>query len=263
MIKTSGDCLKLFTFMTTMSHKTPVIGVSLNVTQDVHCTKLDVALNYIRPLQGCGAVVMLIPPMEFGLLQYVDGLVFIGGSDYDPSSYGRKVEQYTNRMHPLRQMHDLTLMKMALADKRKMPILGICAGCQLINIALGGALIQHIPTDCSEAVDHGSFDGKTHDLYHIVNITENSPLEEIFKTKQLVVNTAHHQALDPHALGVCEVQGETLRVSIAAISSDGLIEAIHVGNRIIGVQWHPERDIAQMPLFEWFVKQTKMAISAS
>jgi putative glutamine amidotransferase len=125
------------------------------------------------------------------------------------------------------QIDRLDLDVIEIAQEKKIPIFGICRGLQIINVALGGSLIQDIPKDI---LDHNiSFKNKTKDRGHFVSIVKESKLHSLFK-EEIEVNSYHHQAIDRLADGL----------TICAVSSDGIIEAIE-GENILAVQWHPER----------------------
>ena len=167
------------------------------------------------------------------LFDNCDGLVISGGPDVFPGRFNKTND--TNRCGTIdakRDTLELALIQEAL--KRKMPILGVCRGEQIFNVALGGSLIIDIPSDFDTTVSHRC--SNANKCFHKVEIKKASLLEEICQTNSGVVNTNHHQAVD--------VLGKDLIV--CAKSSDGLIEAIEWGNPegksfFIGVQWHPER----------------------
>lgn len=163
-------------------------------------------------------------------LDMMDGLLVTGaGFDIDPALYGEANVHSSVKINSKRTSFEWVMIQGAL--KRKMPILGICGGAQLINVVLGGTLIQHIP-DVSMQIDH-FMPTITADLpCHKVDINPESHLFKIVKKTQMHVNSRHHQAV--------KVTGKDLIVN--ARSLDGLIEGIELMNYpfCIGVQWHPE-----------------------
>lgn len=210
--------------------KSPVI--LLNMAVDViNNRENDVIISqYVQRVSDSGAVPMLIPSIEKEenietLLDMADGVLLIGGRDYDPAEYGelRHPETVMNRMRP---HFDIAFGKAVL--KKDMPVLGICAGCQLLNIISGGKLIQHL----DNAVEHRG------GVMHSAQIIVDGFFAEALGKKahdEIKVNSFHHQALDPDALG----KG----IKVTALAFDGTIEAIEFdGERmVLGVQFHPER----------------------
>lgn len=238
----------------------PIIGINLDINEG---SPSQVSLNatYYQAIQKAGAIPLpLIPMPDEDLRQIVGmlgGMIFIGGRDYHPQTYGDVVAGKLSLTHPIRQDFDLRLAKYALKETQ-LPILGICAGHQLINIGLGGTLIQDIgaePINPSEAVsdiahkdapatspsrpaqfvNHGAEDPALCTMIkHPIDILDNTELRSIYGQSKILVSSSHHQAIDQ--------LGQGLRVSARA--QDGLIEAIEAPQRpfTIGVQFHPERD---------------------
>lgn len=228
----------------------PLIG--LNV--DVDVTKPDrvrVARLYYEVIEKAGGIPVLIPPSKpavmRALLDRLDGVLLIGGRDYDPAIYGETPHPEAALLHPDRDQFDRLLAKEAI--KRNMPVLGICGGHQLINIVLGGSLMQHIAhaLPLSTVIHRGS--GAR--VFHPVDIAQKSKLATIYK-KLLLSSTisSHHQAISRLGRGLKAV----------AFATDGLIEAVeHVRKRfVVGVQWHPEHDFAgNARLFRAFILACK------
>ena len=197
-----------------------------------------VPFNYIEAVQRAGAMALLLPPDPLLVedpeqaLERIDGLILAGGADIDPASYGRERHPETVHTVPARDVFEIALTRGAI--ERDLPLLGICRGMQLINVARGGTLVQHLP----ERFGHhehrrvvGSFDGAEHD----VMLTEGSLAARA--AGQLLHSTRSH-----HHQGVEEL-GEGLVVS-GASRFDDLPEAIELPSRrfVLGVQWHPEAD---------------------
>ena len=153
-----------------------------------------------------------------------DALVLCGGGDISPEFFGEK-NNGSNPPDIMRDKSELILFEKYFSAKK--PIIGICRGCQLINVALGGKLIQHLDTFQNHVSKFGT------DLVHEVSNVGRSSFIEFFG-HSMVVNSAHHQA--------CSVLGEGL--SISQMHGDGTVEAIE-GERILGMQWHPERMIGK------------------
>lgn len=164
------------------------------------------------------------------LLDQVAGVIFTGGLDPDPQLWGEALHPQTQLVHPRRQASELSLIKRA--EARKMPILGICLGMQMINVARGGSLHQHIP-DITTAIAHQSKLAEAHS----VRLLPESRLRQWAGVDAARVNSTHHQAVNR--------LGRGLRA--AARAEDGIIEAIEAteGPFCVAVQWHPERAMEQ------------------
>jgi putative glutamine amidotransferase len=194
--------------------------------------------NYIDAVQRAGGLAVMLPPDArlaedpHEALELIDGLVLAGGADIDPATYGQPAHDETLDVVPERDAFEIALTRAAI--ERDLPVLGICRGMQLINVALGGTLHQHLP----EHVGHeqhrrviGSFDGADHE----VELSPGTLAMRVIGTPTHATKSHHHQGVDR--------VGEGLRVS--AISAvDGLAEAIELPDRtfVLGVQWHPEAD---------------------
>ena len=174
-----------------------------------------------------------------------DGLLLPGGADIEPALYGRKREEKCGKPNELRDKNEFEIFNAFV--KTGKPILGICRGFQLINVACGGTLHQDIADikKCS----HSDFLKRAKPV-HKVTVTENTKLFEIFNKTEISVNSLHHQAV--------ESVGENLTAS--AVSEDGFIEGLELNNHpfCVAVQWHPEHmsknDALQQKLFNEFVK---------
>lgn len=188
------------------------------------------------------------------LLDSVDGLMLTGGGDVDPNCYGTNLPPCLKKtlggVDARRDEMEIYLAREA--HRRGIPVLGICRGHQVLNVALGGTLIADIPTQVGQAIHHSRLDRKN-DAVHDVTIQPGTKLARIFGRRTLSVNSSHHQAVDQ--------PGEGLRVS--ARSADGVIEGIETGDAsfTIGVQFHPERMVENHPLirklFAAFVEKSR------
>ena len=211
---------------------------------------LEVYRDYTDSAQLAGGIPILLPATHDPghideQLDLVDGLVLIGGSDLAPRIYGAKKHPETKLMHSARQFYDIELARAAI--RRKIPILGICGGLQLINVVCGGDLIQHVPDVVSGEVVHRKEGGGA---MHEVVIEPDTRLARIVGMDRLTVNSGHHQAANRIGSGL----------RAAAHSADGIVEAIEsTGDTfLLCVQWHPERLAADDPrhlaLFEALVE---------
>jgi putative glutamine amidotransferase len=191
---------------------------------------------YVRAVQSAGGMAWLLPPDDAAvadpdlILDRLDGLILAGGADVDPASYGAETHAETRGTWPERDRFELALARRAL--ERDMPLLGICRGMQLLNVALGGTLDQHLPESVGSEV-HRSAAGTFGE--HHVRLQPESLACKAAGIDGFVVWSHHHQ-------GVAEV-GEGLRVSGWSVEDD-LVEAIELpGKRFaLGVVWHPEED---------------------
>jgi putative glutamine amidotransferase len=188
--------------------------------------------SYVTAVQDTGAVAVLLPvdPRAPGtLLDRIDGLLLIGGADIDPASYGASREPSSEATYPDRDAFEIALTRAAL--ERRLPYLGICRGMQLLNVALGGTLVQDLTAGDGSNPHRralGSFEGTEHEI-----VLEPGSLAASAVGEQVhVAHCHHHQAVDR--------TGEGLVVTGRA--RDGVPEAIEALDRgwVLGVQWHPE-----------------------
>lgn len=228
----------------------PVIGISMNYMQLGSYHQFHVRDKYVDAVYNNGALPLLIPCMTDrdclrAYLNKVGALIIIGGMDYPPSLYGEEAHPLTEEAHPRRSKGDYALLETALELNK--PVLGICAGMQLLNIFFGGKLIQHIR----------EYDAHFGERSHEVRILGGRWLPQIFGRERIRVNSNHHQAVDPRFLG------KGLR--IVAQAEDGMVEALEYESpqMVLGIQWHPER-IADpelsKPIFEFLNKLARQDI---
>ena len=193
---------------------------------------------YIDALQRAGAVALMVPPDAWveahpgDVLDGLDALMLAGGADIDPQSYGERRHRCTTNTRPERDRAEIALARKAL--ERDMPLLGICRGMQLLNVTLGGTLVQHLPDDVGHT-DHrralGSFDNADHD----VKLAPGSLAAQACGELRHRTKSHHHQAVDALGDGLVASGWSVL---------DGLVEAIELPESrwALGVQWHPEVD---------------------
>jgi putative glutamine amidotransferase len=215
-----------------------------------------VGQRYIQALVDARATPWLVPlladnePALRDIYQRLNGLLLAGGPDVEPRHYGEQRRPNCGRGDPARDEVELIFLRWAIADGR--PVLAICRGAQLLNVALGGTLFQDIPSECPNARRHACFapdEGLQRDsLVHAVHPEPRSRLASLLGPNDVLVNSLHHQGIKSLA--------PALRAT--AFSPDGLIEAVEPTNGafLLGVQWHPEELTAHEPhrrLFEAFV----------
>jgi putative glutamine amidotransferase len=210
-------------------------------------------IAYVRAIEEAGSIPLLIPPIAeddalTAIAARLDGLLLSGGGDLDPTLYGEQRLPQCGPAEAERDLTELGLARRALAGK--MPILGICRGHQLLNVALGGNLHQDIPTALPKALRHDQFTGPRDFRAHTIRINASSRLAEILATRTYAVNSLHHQALNRLGNGV----------RVLARAEDGIVEAIEVRGHpfALGVQFHPEElapaDEPSRRLFAAFVR---------
>lgn len=206
-----------------------------------------VALNtaYVRALEGAGLVPLVVPTMlaperATAALGSVRGLVLTGGEDVGPERYGAKPHEKLGKVDRVRDAAELALI--AEARKRRLPILAICRGIQILNVALGGTLYQDLDEERPGPIRHQDETGK-----HAIRVAPGSLLEQTLGTQAAMVNSRHHQAIRDLAPALVAV----------AWAEDGVIEAAEAVNAaapwILAVQWHPE-DLTERALFDGFAR---------
>lgn len=208
----------------------PVIGINSTYMEDAH-QWYKVPINYINAVYNAGGLPLILPcnPSEDELGAYIenlDAMLFTGGADYPSIMYGDEADEYAEPMDNKRANTDLLLVKKIIKETN-IPVLGICAGHQLLAIAHGGKLIQHLP--------NAEFHAQPGDTEHSVKIKGGKWLKSIFKEQSINVNSNHHQAIMDNPLPI--------GFEIVARADDGVIEAMEYSGKryIVGLQWHPER----------------------
>lgn len=221
-------------------------------------------LDYCRSLALAGGAPVLIP-LELGepawrsIYERIDGLLFPGGVDVDPSYYGEELHPGLGQVDSSLDEAELVLARWALADQ--MPLLAICRGIQLLNVAAGGSLYQDLPAQFPGALSHACSapDYPRDHRAHAVHIVPGSRLAAIFGTPELMTNSRHHQAVKDPAPGF----------AVTARAPDGVIEGIEKADApfVVGVQWHPESMAAADPqmlaLFKAFVAASQHKVPAA
>ena len=189
--------------------------------------------NYVDWMTASGAVPVALPHepgLVADLLRHLDGLVVTGGAfDVDPAMFGARERDATVTTKDRRTAFEAEITRRALAQD--LPVLGVCGGAQLLNVVLGGTLLQHIPSAVPAALEHEQPNARD-EPGHPVDLVDGTRLAAIAGSARLAVNSAHHQAVDDLGAGVV----------VNAVAPDGVIEGIeHPGYRFcLGVQWHPE-----------------------
>lgn len=231
---------------------TPVIGVTCGHQWD-GTKRHYVNEAYITSVLAAGGLPILIPHMNPNLLleviKQVDAVLIPGGIDIDANLFNQEIHPRCGKIDPLWDELDLTVIRAAL--ERDLPLLAICRGCQILNVACGGDLVQDIPSQVKDAINHNPDAPKWH-ATHDIAVTDDSKLAKLLGTTSIRVNSFHHQAVARIAPGL----------QVSAVASDGVIEGIESKEHgyVIGVQWHPELMIKHHPVFKsLFTELIKMA----
>jgi putative glutamine amidotransferase len=210
----------------------PVVGITLGGSDAPGL--LAIREDYVRSVEQAGAVPVALPPAEAGdaplVLDRLDGLVLSGGVDVDPVLYGREPHPKLARVDRRRDDFELALVAEAL--RRDLPVLGICRGQQVLNVARGGTLVQDIPSQWTGAMGH-DVRGRRWRRAHDVDVLPGTRLRAVLGRDVVPVNSFHHQAV--------EDLGDGLVVS-ARCPADGMIEGVELPSArfVVAVQWHPE-----------------------
>ncbi|MFZ0041995.1 MAG: gamma-glutamyl-gamma-aminobutyrate hydrolase family protein [Solirubrobacteraceae bacterium] len=195
--------------------------------------EMALGLKYLRALELAGGIPIVVPPLSpplaSALLDRVDGLCLSGGPDLDPKAYGESRHEHTGPVES-----DLDEFELALAseaDQRGLPILAICRGLQVLNVARGGSLHQHLPDVSDDTINHRQTEpgGQT---THLVSLQDSSRVATVLEREQAEVNSFHHQGVDRLGHGL----------AVTGRAPDGTVESIEAIDRefVLGVQWHAE-----------------------
>ena len=235
----------------------PVVGLpTLAIPPGPKPPRFGINQSYVRALVAAGCAPVLIPLLDdderlHAIYERLDGIVFPGGADVAPHEYGEEPIDDLNVVEASRDRTELVLARWAFADD--LPVLGICRGQQVLNVALGGSLWQDLRHQGVTPVEHSDADGRARTaLMHRVRLDPASRLAQLIDETDIAVNSLHHQAVKTIA--------PQLRVT--GKSEDGVIESLESDDRrfLIAVQWHPE-EIDTLPwvqrLFSGFARAAR------
>lgn len=238
----------------------PVIGITPDYhpgdqeTEGSREPTLFLRARYMQAIEAMGGIPLILPvtaskEVQTCLLSKIQGLLITGsGPDLDPALYGETQQFQFKKISKERAESEFALAHMAL--ETDLPVLGICGGVQLLNVALGGSLYQDIVSQITGSLDHRQKTAAT-ETAHIVAITPGTRLHTILKTDRLQVNSSHHQATKAVAPDLI----------VNATAEDGVIEGLESPRHrfALGVQWHPEhlypRDEASRKIFLAFLQE--------
>lgn len=237
----------------------PLIGITCGVSTVGFVPRAAGGMRYAEAIQAAGGTPVFVPPMTpaaaAGLLSRLDGLLLAGGGDIDPMLYGERPVRQVAQVEPARDATELLLAREAI--KAGMPVLGVCRGLQVINVALGGTLIQDLPTQRRSDIRHAQ-QAPRHQSTHTVTLEPGSVLGAISQEEELSVNSFHHQAVRELGAGL----------RACAWAPDGVVEGLEGegGGFLVAVQWHPEELWESHPpsqrLFERFVQEARRPAGA-
>jgi putative glutamine amidotransferase len=245
------------------SRSRPIVGIPTQTLQTLGGISADIppswvmSQRYVSTLTNAGAIPWLIPLVDdetlHGVYDALDAVFLPGGADIDPMSYGTEPHPLCDKTDRERDRVELQLARWAIEEHK--PVLGVCRGLQMINLAAGGTLYQDLGEQLAGSIKHDYFPfaGQNFSrdyLAHEVDVAPGSRIAEVFGAGSLRVNSMHHQ-------GIRDL-GEHLVVT--ATAPDGLIEGVEGSNGayLVGVQWHPEaltdNDDAARRLFDQFIE---------
>lgn len=230
----------------------PLIGLTTE-RADSERPSFAVLAAYVHAVASAGGAPVLIPcgldeTALRAILTRIDGLVLTGGGDIDPAAYGDPPSAGLQLVDPQRDQTELALARWAVNDG--LPLLGICRGLQVLNVALGGSLIQDIQRDRPGSLPHAAADSAD-EVCHAVAIEAATALARVLESEGFQVNSSHHQA----------IRGLAPPLQVVARASDGVIEAVEMRDHLFafGVQWHPERSLASPESHRLFQALTRAA----
>ena len=211
---------------------TPIVGLIVNVDKDL---RINMHGAYGQAISCSGGIPLVLPYIENEeiIAEFVDrcdGFLFTGGADVDPRYYGEEKKSTCGETEPNRDKLEMAVLSRALKSGK--PIMGICRGLQIINVAMGGKLYQDIPTEFETRIGHQQTEG-ANDPSHTIIIENGSPLEGVIGKREMTGNSFHHQAIKSLANGL----------EVSAVAADGIIEAVYAPDKkyLCAYQWHPER----------------------
>lgn len=229
----------------------PVIGITSYIRKDVFRNYSQVGYEYIEKIEKANGIPMILPVLQKyddqelnKLIDCVNGIIFTGGCNVESQWYGEKPLGEETKEDVLRNGFERDLF--LAAKKKKKPILGVCRGCQLINVMQGGTLVQNIDSQLNTAVYHKGTGCRISEKLHRVVLAEDSRLKNAYNEQEVPVNSFHEQCI--------KQIGTDLKIT-AKCCEDGVIEGVEYEGDfyMAGVQWHPEGMEDQLKLFEEFV----------
>ena len=212
------------------------VAVTAGIRPDGATSRVRLTAAYVTALESAGLIPIIVPPLSSAdaaavVLDSVSGLVLTGGEDVDPARYGEKRHEKVLSVSTARDATETALIKEA--QERGTPVLAICRGIQILNVALGGTLVQDIASQCETDIEHDESSARN-SRSHEVSVEPGSLIARAVGTEHLTVNSFHHQSVKRVADGM----------RVTARSPDGIIEGLESTDEtnwwVMAVQWHPE-----------------------
>ena len=211
------------------------VAVTASIRPDGDTSRVRLTAAYVTALEVAGLIPLIVPPLSSeraaaAVLDSVSGLVLTGGEDVDPARYGESRHEKVRSVNAARDATEASLIVEAKA--RGIPVLAICRGIQILNVALGGTLVQDISTQCETDIAHDE-DGPRDSRSHEVVVEPGSLIASAIGAERVTVNSFHHQSVKDLADGM----------RVTARSPDGIVEGIESTDKdwwVLAVQWHPE-----------------------
>lgn len=236
----------------------PLIGVTTSISIGNDPERAHLNSSYLLALQQAGGVPLPLPPQLDeraldGLFSLLDGLLLTGGGDVDPSAFGELPHPTLADVSVARDRLEMTLVRRSVRAGK--PILAICRGIQMLNVALGGSLYQDVASDPGTPINHDQAEPR-HQPTHPVKVVPGSFLARIVGSSELSVNSLHHQAVKALGKGLV----------VSAHAPDQIVEGIEIRSSdparfVVGIQWHPEELVSHDPaarnLFAAFVTASR------
>ena len=230
----------------------PKIGIITNIEDDL---TLSMVGTYGKAIEQSGGLPLVLPYIESEALidafvNDCDGFLFTGGADVEPKHYGEEKKNDCGKCQPLRDKMEFAIFERVMLKNK--PILAICRGLQMINVAMGGTLYQDVPTEFETSIHHVQLEARN-DASHSVFVEKGTPLFTLVKKEVVTGNSFHHQAIKRLAVGL----------TVMARAEDGIIEAVYAPDKkyLRAYQWHPERLYQYSDnkmLFDDFIKICKI-----
>lgn len=231
------------------------VAVTASIRPDGDTSRVRLTAAYVTALESAGLVPLIVPPLSnasaaAAVLDSVSGLVLTGGEDVDPARYGESRHEKVRFINAARDATEAALIEEARA--RGKPVLAICRGIQILNVALGGTLVQDISSQCHTDIGHDE-DSPRDTRSHEISVEPGSLIAKAVGADHITVNSFHHQSVKRVAEGM----------RVTARSPDGIIEGIESTDKdwwVMAVQWHPE-EMTDSPeawdrgLFKAFARQ--------
>jgi putative glutamine amidotransferase len=218
----------------------PLIGITTSITVGTVPERAYVNGAYVRAVQAAGGIPVLLTPhftpeVQAALWQRLNGLVLTGGGDIEPGRFGEARHPTVDEVSPARDDLEIDLTRRAVAEN--VPLFAICRGIQVLNVALGGTLVQDLPSEWPNALPHSQKAPRTHPTHAVKVMGEGTHLGRVLGALEVEVNSMHHQAIKQLGEGLREV----------GWAPDGVVEGVEMPGDdrfVLGVQWHPEELVA-------------------